>query len=98
MSPQITKVIYKPDSMSSVLFQTISITTQTFWAYSFLIISSTDEFIAIIADSGAYKKWLGGDKSVPLVEIVDCQSNLSLILSHFESKTDAFVWVFVSCK
>ncbi|PLW16315.1 hypothetical protein PCASD_18720 [Puccinia coronata f. sp. avenae] len=47
MSPQITKVIYKPDS------------------------TSTDEFICIIADAAAYKKWLGGDKTVPLVEIVD---------------------------
>ncbi|KAI9617536.1 hypothetical protein H4Q26_012834 [Puccinia striiformis f. sp. tritici PST-130] len=32
---------------------------------------STDEFILIIADTAAYKKWLGGDKTVPLVEIVD---------------------------
>ncbi|EGG07185.1 uncharacterized protein MELLADRAFT_86012 [Melampsora larici-populina 98AG31] len=34
---------------------------------------STDEFIAIISDVPAYKKWLGteGDKSIPLVEIVD---------------------------
>jgi hypothetical protein len=33
----------------------------------------TDEFICIIADAAAYKKWLGGDKTVPLVEIVDCK-------------------------
>ncbi|CAH7682910.1 ribosome maturation protein [Phakopsora pachyrhizi] len=32
---------------------------------------STDEFICIVADTEAYKKWLGGDKSAPLVEIVD---------------------------
>ncbi|KAH9817339.1 ribosome maturation protein [Melampsora americana] len=35
--------------------------------------TSTDEFIAILSDVNAYKKWLGkeGDKSIPLVEIVD---------------------------
>ncbi|KAK4054763.1 hypothetical protein OIV83_000687 [Microbotryomycetes sp. JL201] len=32
---------------------------------------STDEFIIIVGDEDAAKKWLGGDKTIPLVEIVD---------------------------
>ncbi|KAG0150576.1 hypothetical protein CROQUDRAFT_57998 [Cronartium quercuum f. sp. fusiforme G11] len=31
---------------------------------------STDEFIVIVADVAAYKKWLEGDGSIPLVDIV----------------------------
>ncbi|GAA5902631.1 hypothetical protein JCM5296_000727 [Sporobolomyces johnsonii] len=32
---------------------------------------STDEFIVIIADRQAAEKWVAGDRSVPLIEIVD---------------------------
>ncbi|KAM0793077.1 hypothetical protein ACM66B_000560 [Microbotryomycetes sp. NB124-2] len=31
---------------------------------------STDEFIIIVDDEEAAKKWLGGDKTIPLVDIV----------------------------
>ncbi|MBW0496713.1 hypothetical protein O181_036428 [Austropuccinia psidii MF-1] len=33
--------------------------------------NSTDEFICIISDRAAYENWFQGDKSIPLVEIVD---------------------------
>ncbi|KAA1113585.1 hypothetical protein PGT21_033943 [Puccinia graminis f. sp. tritici] len=68
MSPQITKVIYKPDSTSSVSSQHFSKSHLLTYIFHH---RRTDEFICIIADAGAYKKWLGGDKTVPLVEIVD---------------------------
>ncbi|GAA5980428.1 hypothetical protein JCM10908_001651 [Rhodotorula pacifica] len=42
-----SKVVYKPDSMS------------------------TDEFIVIIGDVAAAEKWKGGDRSIPLVDVVD---------------------------
>ncbi|GAA5831848.1 hypothetical protein JCM11251_003908 [Rhodosporidiobolus azoricus] len=32
---------------------------------------STDEFIVILGDVAAAEKWRGGDRTIPLVEIVD---------------------------
>ncbi|GAA6058582.1 hypothetical protein JCM10212_007021 [Sporobolomyces blumeae] len=32
---------------------------------------STDEFIVIIGDEALAKKWIAGDRTIPLVEIVD---------------------------
>ncbi|ORY85349.1 ribosome maturation protein [Leucosporidium creatinivorum] len=32
---------------------------------------STDEFIVVVQDESAAQRWIGGDKTIPLVSIVD---------------------------